>query len=62
MALPAFMYGDPADVVERKETQSCEGCRHNREETLWGKTVGYCAKNSKRYGKGCEKKEAVKHG
>lgn len=27
-ALPAFMYGDPAMVYERREAATCKGCVH----------------------------------
>lgn len=28
-ALPHFYYGDPADVAERLQAQSCHGCSHS---------------------------------
>lgn len=42
-ALPAWMYGDPAEVYERKESATCKGCAHI------GHALGrsYCEKNQK---------------
>jgi len=44
-ALPQWMYGDPARVLEGRET--CDGCEHNAEWTFGEKAIRICDKGGR---------------
>lgn len=58
MALPAFMYGDPADVIEREEGKTCKGCRHEEKHRAFGEVVAICTKG-KKHGQRCRLYQAT---
>ena len=56
-ALPSYMYGNPQDVLERKQEsaikRSCIGCVHGFSMQFKSGTAHGCSKH-KRYGRRCE--------
>jgi hypothetical protein len=59
-AKPSFEYGDPLEVLIRKEAGTCKGCEFELKGTVFGKTLLVCtAKDSKgmrrNHGKRCIK-------
>ena len=53
MTLPSYMYGDPADVYERKESHSCHGCKHVTEWLAFGNKVSKCNKGREKRNTKC---------
>lgn len=47
MALEGWMYRDPLEVLMRKESMSCKGCRHHQVVRAFGQDVASCAKRKK---------------
>lgn len=50
--LPRWMWRDPAEVAERVEAGTCQGCGWTVQHQIGGACVEACAKG-RRYGKKC---------
>lgn len=51
-ALEKWQYRDPSLVAERKEAQSCKGCKFEKVEKLFGVKINLC-KKGKPHGRKC---------
>lgn len=51
--LERWRYGDPAQVAERAQAQTCKGCVHEVDILILGETFRQCGK-SMPYGKRCK--------
>ena len=47
MTLESWKFRDPAEVVERIESQSCKGCKHLDAIRIAGQLVQVCNKGKK---------------
>ena len=58
MALPSYLYGDPCDVLDRKQQakikKSCEGCMHGFSLSFKDGVVSNGCGKGKKYGRRCE--------
>jgi hypothetical protein len=51
--LPSHCYGDPLDVLLKKEARSCKGCVHEGKMSWELETINYCEKGRK-HGERCD--------
>lgn len=63
-ALPAYMYKDPSEVLERKQEaaikKSCLGCIHGFSMEFASGMVAQGCDKHKRYGRRCELYQEIK--
>ena len=62
--LPAYMYKDPSEVLERKQEaaikKSCLGCIHGFSMEFASRMVAHGCEKNRRYGKRCEIYQEIK--
>lgn len=57
MTLPKRDYGDPLEVLLRKEAETCKGCTHEALISAFGSKYIICKLQTKRHGKRCDQYE-----
>ncbi len=58
MTLPQHVYGDPLEVMMRKEARTCKGCALEQIIDAFGSKYVICSLKGKKHGKRCDAYQA----